>query len=107
MLNAKTRRSFLNNDGNMAMISHIEPKHIQEAICEESWVIAMKEELSQFEKNEVWNLVPKPQNQSIIGTRWVFDESIISIFYIIFNLVLSRFKSILFYYYFLLSYLMN
>jgi len=35
------------------------------------------------------------------------DELIISIFYIIFNLVLSRFKSILFYYYFLLSYLMN
>jgi len=53
----------------MEMISHIEPKNIQEAICEESWVIAMKEELSQFEKNEVWNLVPKPQNQSIIGTR--------------------------------------
>jgi len=35
------------------------------------------------------------------------DESIISIFYIIFILVLFRFKFILFYYYFLLSYLMN
>jgi len=65
----RTRRFFINNDGNMTMISHIEPKNIQQAICEESWVIAVKEELSQFKKNEVWNFVPKPQNQSIIGTR--------------------------------------
>jgi len=68
----RTRRSFMNNDGNMAMISHIEPKNIKEAICEESWIKAMKEELSQFEKNEVWTLVSKPKDQSVIGTRWVF-----------------------------------
>jgi len=48
----------------------------------------------------------KPPSQKL-GTARAIDESIISIFYIIFNLVLSRFKSILFYYYFLLSYLMN
>jgi len=36
----------------------------------------MKLELSQFEKNEIWNLVPKPQNQSIIGTRWVFRNKL-------------------------------
>ena len=51
-------------------------KNITEAICEESWVSAMKEELSQFEKNEVWTLVPKPQNQSVIGTRWVFRNKL-------------------------------
>jgi len=45
-------------------------------MCEESWVIAMKEELSQFEKNEVWNLVSKPQGHSIIGTRWVFRNKL-------------------------------
>ena len=32
----------------------------------------MQEELNQFERSEVWELVPKPSNQSIIGTRWVF-----------------------------------
>ena len=72
----RIRRSFMNNDINMAMMSHIEPRNIQEAICEESWVKAMEEELSQFEKNEAWNLVPKPQNQSIIGTRWVFRNKL-------------------------------
>ena len=39
----------------------------------------MQEELNQFERNKVWELVPKPEHQSIIGTKWVFrnkmDES--------------------------------
>jgi len=66
----RTRRSFQNND--LAMISQIEPKSIKDAIIDESWVEAMKEELQQFERNQVWTLVPEPQHQSIIGTRWVF-----------------------------------
>jgi len=72
----RTRLSFKDNDNNMAMISHIERRNIHEAICEESWAKAMKEELSQFEKNEVWNLVSKPQGHSIIGTRWVFRNKL-------------------------------
>ena len=31
----------------------------------------MQEELNQFERSEVWEL-PRPSNQSVIGTRWVF-----------------------------------
>ena len=36
----------------------------------------MQEELNQFERNEVWELVPRPSNQSVIGTRWVFRNNI-------------------------------
>ena len=32
----------------------------------------MKEELHQFEKSKVWNLVPRPNDHSIIGTNWIF-----------------------------------
>ena len=32
----------------------------------------MQEELNQFERNEVWELVPRPSNQMVIGTKWVF-----------------------------------
>ncbi|MCH95105.1 hypothetical protein A2U01_0016079 [Trifolium medium] len=56
----KTIRSLQNKENNLAMISQIEPRSIDEAIVDESWIEAMKEELMQFERNEIWKLVPKP-----------------------------------------------
>ena len=35
---------------------------------------AMHEELKQFEQNVVWNLVPGPEHQNIIGTKWIFKN---------------------------------
>ena len=32
----------------------------------------MQEELNQFERSNVWNLVPRPNDHSIIGTKWIF-----------------------------------
>ena len=32
----------------------------------------MEEELDQIEKNETWELVPRPHNRNVIGTKWVF-----------------------------------
>ena len=34
----------------------------------------MQEELGQFERNEVWELVPRPNDQSVIGTKWVYKN---------------------------------
>ena len=34
----------------------------------------MQEELNQFEALKVWRLVPKPQDKSIIGTKWIFKN---------------------------------
>ncbi|KAL4582121.1 hypothetical protein LXL04_006662 [Taraxacum kok-saghyz] len=36
------------------------------------WVKAMQEELAEFERNDVWNLVPTPPDVTVIGSRWVF-----------------------------------
>jgi len=58
----------------MSMISHIEPKNIQKQYVRIMCNSHDKEELSQFDKNEVWNLVPKPQNQSI---KWVLKDKYI------------------------------
>jgi hypothetical protein len=33
--------------------------------------MAIKEELNNFTRNEVWHLVPRP-NQNVVGTKWVF-----------------------------------
>ena len=32
----------------------------------------MQEELNEFERNEVWKLVPRLKNRSVVGTKWVF-----------------------------------
>ena len=32
----------------------------------------MQEELNKFERNEVWELVLKSNDQNVIGTKWVF-----------------------------------
>lgn len=32
----------------------------------------MQEESNQFQRNDVWDLVPKPLQNKIIGIKWVF-----------------------------------
>ena len=39
------------------------------------WVTAMQE-LNEFERNEVWKLVPRPKNRSVVDTKWVFRNKI-------------------------------
>nr|GEY21879.1 uncharacterized mitochondrial protein AtMg00810-like [Tanacetum cinerariifolium] len=41
---------------NNVIIKPIKPKNIIEALEEEGWIIAMQEELNQFERNNVWTL---------------------------------------------------
>ncbi|GKA78558.1 retrovirus-related pol polyprotein from transposon TNT 1-94, partial [Tanacetum coccineum] len=53
-----------------------EPKNVNEALGDESWIVAMQEELNQFVANDVWELVPQPRNMTIIGTKWVFRNKL-------------------------------
>jgi hypothetical protein len=52
-------------------VSSIEPYRIEDALRDPDWVVAMQEELNNFTRNEVWHLVPCP-NQNVVGTKWVF-----------------------------------
>nr|GEX84781.1 retrovirus-related Pol polyprotein from transposon TNT 1-94 [Tanacetum cinerariifolium] len=53
-----------------------EPKNVNEALGDESWIVAMQEELNKFVANDVWELVPQPRNMKIIGTKWVFRKKL-------------------------------
>ncbi|GKA76287.1 retrovirus-related pol polyprotein from transposon TNT 1-94 [Tanacetum coccineum] len=52
------------------------PKNANEALIDESWIIATQEELNQFIANDVWELVPQPRNMTIIETKWVFRNKL-------------------------------
>ena len=49
---------------------------MDETLADPDWVLAMQEELNQFERQEVWALVPRPNRKSTIGTRWVFRNKL-------------------------------
>ncbi|CAM8920735.1 unnamed protein product [Rhodiola kirilowii] len=34
----------------------------------------MQEELGEFTRNNVWDLVPRPSEVNIIGTKWIFKN---------------------------------
>jgi len=45
-------------------------------LLDPDWIEAMQDELAEFERNEVWSLVPPPSGHTIIGTRWVFKNKL-------------------------------
>ena len=56
----------------LCLISQVEPKNANEVVKDDHWIQAMKEELDQIIKNDTWELVPRPENKNVIGTKWVF-----------------------------------
>ena len=59
-----------------AFLSQIEPKSFKETEKDESWIFVMQEELNQFERSDVWELIPRTIDQSVIGTKWVYKNKI-------------------------------
>jgi hypothetical protein len=57
------------------MLYKIEPGN-EEAIRDKNQVNDMNEELDQIEKNKTWELVPRPKNKNVIGTKWVFRNKL-------------------------------
>ena len=71
--------------GNILLANHVtyhcylaqfEPKKVEEAFQGENWVESMHEKLNQFVRNDVWELVPRPENVYVISTKWIFKNKI-------------------------------
>ncbi|KAJ9566338.1 LOW QUALITY PROTEIN: hypothetical protein OSB04_002304 [Centaurea solstitialis] len=50
----------------------LKPKKVYNALVDPFWVEAMQDELTQFDRNQVWTLVPLANGKIAIGTKWVF-----------------------------------
>ena len=65
----KTRKQVQDEVNFLCYVSSLEPKNINEALIDDSWINAMHEELGQFECNSVWEHVPKPSHTNVIRTK--------------------------------------
>lgn len=72
----QTRSQLRNFCAFFAFLSDMEPKTSEDALSDPNWIIAMQEELNEFERNQVWHLEPRPKNQNVIGLKWVFRNKL-------------------------------
>ena len=49
-----------------------EPRSARTALKDNNWCTAMQSEMSSLYRNDTWELVPRPVNKNIVGSRWVF-----------------------------------
>ncbi|GJY66993.1 retrovirus-related pol polyprotein from transposon TNT 1-94 [Tanacetum coccineum] len=73
----QTRRQ-LATDPEMCMfaltVSIVEPKNIKEAMADSAWIEAMQDELHQFDRLQVWELVDKPFGKNVIKLKWLWKN---------------------------------
>nr|GFB29266.1 retrovirus-related Pol polyprotein from transposon TNT 1-94 [Tanacetum cinerariifolium] len=50
----------------------VEPKTYKEALTQACWIEAMQEELYEFERLKVWELVPRPDKVMVITLKWIY-----------------------------------
>ncbi|KAA0043140.1 F5J5.1 [Cucumis melo var. makuwa] len=70
----KERIDYAKMVANVCYTSTLEPRNVTVALTDEHWILAMQKELLQFDRNQVWELVPKPPHTNIIGTKWIFKN---------------------------------
>jgi len=72
----QTRRTISEASIYLPLLSSAGPQNVREACKDECWVKAMEEELEQIEKNNTWELVRRPRDKNVIGTKWIFKNKL-------------------------------
>ncbi|GJR66358.1 retrovirus-related pol polyprotein from transposon TNT 1-94 [Tanacetum coccineum] len=55
-----------------AFLTLVEPKNFKQAMTKPSWIDAMQEEIHEFQRLEVWELVPCPDKVLLIKLKWIY-----------------------------------
>nr|GFC51722.1 Gag-Pol polyprotein [Tanacetum cinerariifolium] len=73
----RTRRQ-LESDAEMCMfaltVSRTEPKNIKEAMADSTWIESMQEELHQFDRLDISELVDRPLCTNVINLKWLWKN---------------------------------
>ncbi|GJS92099.1 retrovirus-related pol polyprotein from transposon TNT 1-94 [Tanacetum coccineum] len=55
-----------------SVLSKVEPKNFKSAATEDCWFQAMQEEIHEFDRLDIWELVPPPDSAMIIALKWIY-----------------------------------
>nr|GEW32132.1 hypothetical protein [Tanacetum cinerariifolium] len=71
-------RNQLKTNGDMCIyaftVSILEPKTVKESLTDPAWIESMQEELHQFIRLDVWELVPSPNGIKPLTLKWLFKN---------------------------------
>ncbi|KAJ9544361.1 hypothetical protein OSB04_024068 [Centaurea solstitialis] len=70
----QTRATTANECNFSVFLCTIEPTRVSDALQDSDWVTAMQEKLNQFFALKVWRLVKKPDDKTVIDTKWLFKN---------------------------------
>ncbi|GJT90641.1 retrovirus-related pol polyprotein from transposon TNT 1-94 [Tanacetum coccineum] len=59
-----------------AFLTSVQPKTYKDALNRSCWIEAMQEELHEFERLEVWELVPRPDKVMVITLKWIYKMDV-------------------------------
>nr|GFA83248.1 retrovirus-related Pol polyprotein from transposon TNT 1-94 [Tanacetum cinerariifolium] len=57
---------------NDAFLTFVKPKTYKDALTQSCWIEAMQEELNEFKRLKVWELVPRPDKVMVITLKWIY-----------------------------------
>jgi hypothetical protein len=56
----------------MSTIIQNEPSSFSDAVKHQVWKDAMTEEYESIMKNDVWEVVPRPQDKTVVTSKWLY-----------------------------------
>ena len=56
----------------MCNLVDVEPTYFEEATKKKEWMDAMIKEYQSIINNDVWDLVPRPRQNSVVSSKWIF-----------------------------------
>ncbi|GJZ91189.1 gag-pol polyprotein [Tanacetum coccineum] len=69
-----TNKWTKNHPIEQVIVSLTEPKNIKEAMLDHSWIKSIQDELNQFKRLEVWELVSLPEGRHAIKVKWLWKN---------------------------------
>nr|GEU93314.1 integrase, catalytic region, zinc finger, CCHC-type, peptidase aspartic, catalytic [Tanacetum cinerariifolium] len=59
-----------------SVLSKVKPKNFKSAVTEDCWFQAMQDKIHEFDRIQVWELVPRPDCVMILALKWIYKVKV-------------------------------